>query len=215
MPDTFSTLAGIVLLLLPGALYVAGYERKAGRWRVDSPDRLIHYFGVSIVLAALAAPVTFWAWHHYWHSGILKREHHLPLWPYVLLLAFIFVPLALGYIVGACAMRRVPIVRRIHERTPPRAWDGLFDEPLNGWIRVRTKAGTWVGGALDEDAVASTYPSDGDILFTVASVDPDTGEFVRADDGEIELQSGSQVLIRWSEIEYLQVNAVKEGQNKK
>jgi hypothetical protein len=203
-------LQGLALALfavLPGALYVWSYERQAGQWRVHSPDRFLLFLGVSAVLQALAAPLTFWTWRHYWHSGELEADTHLPGAAYGILLLYIVVPALLGFVVGIAAERRVPFLQSIHERTPPRAWDYLFDAPLNAWIRMRTKRGTWLGGVVSQEAWASTYPSDGDLLLPVALVDPDTGDWVKDENGEVEVLEDARILVRWNEIEYLQVDA--------
>jgi hypothetical protein len=55
MPGTLQGLAVVLIAVLPGALYVWSYERQAGQWRVGSPDRLLNFLGVSVVLHALAA----------------------------------------------------------------------------------------------------------------------------------------------------------------
>jgi hypothetical protein len=206
LTEALQGLALALFAVLPGALYVWSYERQAGTWRVDSPDRVFHFIGASVVLQALAAPATFWAWKHYWNQAALHGETHLPLAAYGILLAYLFVPLVVGSLVGQATKRRFPVIQRIHERTPPRAWDSLFDEPLDSWVRVTTKSGVWLGGPLTEGSWVSTYPSDGDLLLPVAVVDPDTGEWKKDADGRVEVREGSRILVRWNEIEYLQVD---------
>ena len=82
----------------------------------------------------------------------------------------------------------------------------MFDQPFDGWLRIKTKSGAWIGGAVTKDSWVSTHPSEGDLLLTVVSVDPTTGEWTETADGKVKVLEGSQVLVRWNEIEYLQVD---------
>ena len=206
MPGTLQGLAAALIAILPGALYTWSYERQAGQWRVGSPDRLLNFLGVSVVLHALAAPVTFWTWRHYWHTGDLQDAPHLPADAYGILLLYLVVPAILGFLVGVGTRHRVWFIQRIHERTPPRAWDYLFDQRFDGWLRIKTKNGAWIGGAVTKDSSVSTHPSEGDLLLTVVRVDPTTGEWVKTSDSKVDVLEGSRVLVRWNEIEYLQVD---------
>jgi hypothetical protein len=206
MPGTLQGLAAVLIAVLPGALYSWSYERQAGQWRVGSPDRLLNFLGVSAVLHALAAPVTFWAWRHYWHTGDLQGGEHLPADAYGILLLYIVVPAILGWLVGLGTKHRVPFIQAIHERTPPRAWDYMFDRPFDGWLRLKTKSGAWIGGAVSKDSWVSTHPSEGDLLLTVVRVDPITGNWKEGPDGQVDIVEGSKILVRWNEIEYLQVD---------
>jgi hypothetical protein len=60
MPETFQSLAVLVLALLPGSLYVWAFERQAGAWGIRLADRLFRFVGFSAVLHALIAPITYW-----------------------------------------------------------------------------------------------------------------------------------------------------------
>jgi hypothetical protein len=206
MPGTLQGLALALIAILPGALYVWSYERQAGQWRVGSPDRLLNFLGVSVVLHTIAAPATFWVWRHYWHTGDLQAASHVPWDAYGVLGLYLVVPAILGFLVGLGTRHRIRIIQRVHERTPPRAWDFLFDQPFDGWLRIKTKSGAWIGGAVTKDSWVSTHPSEGDLLLTVVSVDPTTGEWTETADGKVKVLEGSQVLVRWNEIEYLQVD---------
>jgi len=91
----------------------------------------------------------------------------------------------------------------------PRAWDYLFQGKRDGWIRLRLKSGTWVGGAYATSesglrSYSAGYPEDQDLfLATTAAVDPGTGEFLFDDEENVRLQDGG-LLVRWDEVEYLQ-----------
>jgi hypothetical protein len=84
----------------------------------------------------------------------------------------------------------------------PRAWDNLFSERPNAYLRIRLVDGTWVGGRFAGDSYAGGFPHDGDLYLEEAwEVDQETGAFV----GEtglgipLYLPAGQ---IRWMEIEH-------------
>jgi hypothetical protein len=72
------------------------------------------------------------------------------------------------------------------------------------------KAGSWLGGAYatrpdGTRSYAAGYPEDQDLFLIEAfDVDPDTGEFRFGDDGQ-PLSRGSAILVRWNEVEYLEL----------
>jgi hypothetical protein len=70
------------------------------------------------------------------------------------------------------------------------------------------KSGAWIGGAYaridaNRTSYAAGYPEDQD-LYLVQRADVDSsGQFVYGDDGRPVLR-GSGILVRWSEVEYLE-----------
>lgn len=99
MPETFQSLAVLVLALLPGALYVWAFERQAGAWGIRLSDRLFRFVGFSALMHALLAPVTFRLWDEFLRSGRLSSGM-APLLLWLLPLAYVGVPILLGTIVG-------------------------------------------------------------------------------------------------------------------
>jgi hypothetical protein len=91
----------------------------------------------------------------------------------------------------------------------PRAWDHLFGSRPDGWIRLRLRSGSWLAGAYAKRpdgsrSYAAGYPEEQDLyLIEAMDVDPDTGEFRFGDHG-YPVSRGSGILVRWSEVEYLE-----------
>ncbi|MBA4608035.1 MULTISPECIES: DUF6338 family protein [Aeromicrobium] len=205
MPSTMHALGVVLLALLPGALYSWAFERIVGRWGSGASDRLFRFVGGSAVLHALFAPATWWLW-----------STHLPLaradppswWAWPTALLYVAVPLVAGTAVGWGTRSRQRWALAITGPDPaPRAWDHLFQGPRNGWIRLRLKSGTWLGGAYASSgelkSYASGYPEPEDLfLAAVAEVDPATGEFELSGSGRPILGRG--LLVRFQEVEYLE-----------
>jgi hypothetical protein len=208
MPDTLEAVAAIVLALLPGALYVWAFERPVGAWGIRLTDRILRFVGVSAVLHALAAPLTYALWVGYVRSGRLAAGR-APVLLWLAVLAYVALPIALGTVVGRATQRGRRWATVLTGPNPaPRAWDYLFESRSAGWVRLRLKSGTWIGGAygVRADGVRSYvagYPDEQDLfLAEAAHVDEETGEFVLDAEGAPALR-GSGILVRWSEVEYL------------
>lgn len=210
MPDTFQALAVIGVALLPGALYTWGFERIVGNWGVSLSDRLLRFVGVSAILQVLWAPVSVWLWRGLVLSGEAARGD-LPLWTWAVAVAYVGLPLVAGSIVGLGTQQRRGWAKMFTGPSPaPRAWDHFFSSRPDGWIRLRLKDGTWLGGAFtqpDGDEVgsyAAGYPDPQDLyLGRVAEVDPGSGTFVFDADGAVRMR-GSGILIGWEQVAYLE-----------
>jgi len=210
MPDTLEAVAAIVLALLPGALYVWAYERPVGAWGIGLSDRVLRFVGVSAILHALLAPLTYRLWSTYVRSG-RAGAGTLPLGLWIVPIVYVAIPIALGTLVGIGTSRGWPWARVITGSNPaPRAWDYLFGLRPEAWIRLKLKSGGWLAGAyaVQEDdlrSYASGYPEKQDLfLVDMAEVDPETGEFALDEDGDLVVRS-SGILIRWEEVEYLEL----------
>lgn len=85
----------------------------------------------------------------------------------------------------------------------PRAWDRLFSKKnLGGYVRLKLTDGEWKAG-LWYGSYASGYGEDGD-LYIAQQVEVDEhGELV-ADDDRDPVLVGWGLLIRWSEVHYLE-----------
>lgn len=208
MPDTFTALAVLTIGLLPGALYVWSFERQVGAWGVRFGDRLFRFVGASAIFHAAAAPVTYRLWAEFVRSGSVDGGR-APLGLWVAAVAYVAVPIALGTVVGSGTRRGSWWAEWFTGPDPaPRAWDHLFGREPDGWIRLRLRSGTWLGGvfATMEDgsrSYAAGYPEEQDLFLVEAvEVDPDTGEFELDEDGN-PVSRGSSILVRWDEIEYL------------
>lgn len=208
MPDTIQALAVFVIALLPGALYVWSFEQLVGAWGVRFTDRILRFLGVTAIFHALAAPVTYRLWVDFVVSGRL-RSGEVPLLLWLAPLAWVTVPVAAGTLVGWGTRKGLAWARAITGPNPaPRAWDHLFGSAPDGWIRLRLKSGTWLGGAYAKmpdgsRSYAAGYPEDQDLYLVEAiEVDPESGDFLLDQEGEPSLR-GSGILVRWDEVEYL------------
>jgi len=209
MPDTFQAVAVLALGLLPGALYVWSFERLVGAWGIGLSDRVLRFVGVSAILHALFAPLTYRLWLDFVRTGRIASGDASPyLW--LAPIAYVAIPVALGSLVGTGTQRGQRWASYVTGPDPaPRAWDYLFGTHPDGWIRLKLKSGGWLAGAyaVKEDgskSYAASYPEPQDLfLVEVVEVDPDTGEFMFDEEGEPWLR-GSGILIRWDEVEYLE-----------
>lgn len=210
MFDTFQSLAVFALALLPGALYIWGFERVVGNWGISLSDRLARFVGVSAILQVLWAPATVFLWRELVLSGDAGRGA-IPMWVWPIAIVYVALPVLLGTAVGRGTRRRARWSRVFTGPSPaPRAWDHLFASRPDGWIRLRLKEGTWLGGAFSPPeggelgSYAAGYPDPQDLyLGRLAEVDPQSGAFLFDDAGQIRMASGG-ILIRWDEVLYLE-----------
>jgi hypothetical protein len=211
LPDTFQALGVLLLALLPGALYVWSFERLVGAWGISLSDRVLRFVGVSAILHVLVAPATFLFWRDLIRTGRLAAGEG-PLWLWPVLVGYVAFPIGLGSLVGIGTRRGWEWVEVLTGPDPaPRAWDYVFAQRPQGWIRLRLKSGSWLGGAYAvkgngrRRSYASGYPEAQDLFLVEAvELDPETGKFVvHANDRLVLRRSG--ILARWDEVEYLEV----------
>jgi hypothetical protein len=209
VPDTFQAVTVTVVSLLPGALYVWSFEREAGAWGVRFSDRVLRFVGVSALFHAALAPATYRLWVDFVRSGRIESGT-APFGLWVLVLAYVAVPLASGTYVGRATTRQRGWARLLTGPNPaPRAWDFLFASAPDGWVRMRLKSGVWLAGAfavgLDGGrSYAAGYPEEQDLyLVQTYDVDPESGEFHSNEEGGV-IELGRGILVRWNEIEYLE-----------
>lgn len=205
MPTTMQALGVLVLAILPGALYSWAFERIVGKWGSGASDRLFRFVGGSAVLQALFAPATWWMWT----TQIPPSTREAPSWwAWCFVLLYVAVPLAVGTAVGWGTRGRKRWALAITGPDPaPRAWDYLFQGQRDGWVRLRLKSGTWLGGAYatsgDVKSYTSGYPEDEDIFIAAgAELHPLTGAFELDEDGKPILGGG--LLVRFEDVEYLE-----------
>jgi hypothetical protein len=214
VPDTFQSLAVLLLALLPGALYIWGFEREAGQWGISASDRVLRFIGASAVFHAVAFPVTFQLWRVQIRSGRLAagRANWVVLW--VACLCYVAVPVAVGSVVGVGARQSRRWTRFVVGRHPaPKAWDHLFAREEPGWMRMKMRSGPWIGGLFADvgpiGPYAAGYPDAQDIyLASTAEIDRITGEFVLDDGAPVTTNSG--LLVGWDQIEYLEFTPLFE-----
>ncbi len=219
MPDTLEALIALTIGLLPGALYTWAFEREAGAWGTRFTDRALRFVGISAIVHALFAPATYLVWVAWVRTGrVAAAQAPLALW--LVLVAYVALPLASGTIVGRGTRKRRAWARIFTgPNAAPRAWDHLFAHAPDGWIRLRMKSGVWLSGAFATQtgggarSYATGYPDEQDLyLVQAVDVDPQTGEFLTDAEGHPVLTDaeghpvlrGSGILVRWEEVEYLE-----------
>ena len=207
MPNTFQAVVVLVVGLLPGALYVWAFERQAGRWGVGLSDRLLRFVGGSALFHAAVAPVTYWVWANRWDA--VRSAEPVSWWMWPLVLAYVAVPAIAGTIVGIGVRREKSWTTVFTGPDPaPRAWDHLFGQKADGWVRLRMKSGAWIGGAFADAngrrSYAAGYPEPQDVFLAAAvQLDAETGAFVVDEGGQVQLLEGG-ILVRWEEVEHLE-----------
>jgi hypothetical protein len=209
MPESLQGIVVVAIAMLPGALYTWGFERIVGSWGAGLSDRLLRFVGVSAGFHLLWAPADIWIWRTFIRSGRLGAGD-VPVVLWLVAAIYVAVPFAAGTIVGRATKRRIPWATWFTGPSPaPRAWDYLFSPGPDGWIRLRLRSGTWIGGAYSQHpsgglgSYVAGYPDIQDLfLADAAEVDRDSGEFFLDDDGEPRM-TGSAILIQWDQVEYL------------
>ncbi len=209
--STFEAVAVTLVAIIPGALYLWGYERMAGSWDQTSPDRIYRFVAGSAVFQLLFAPLSYWLWKTYFYSDRLSHAKSVPLSFWLLLSLYGVIPAAVGLAVGKFVSKKTVLGRVIRSSSaPPRAWDKVFSGQPQGLVRIKLKSGTWVAGVFAEtasgDAYASGYPADQDIwLPQTVVVDPINGEYI-LDVNRLPKFLTTGILIDWSEVEYLTID---------
>jgi hypothetical protein len=219
-PATLVALCVVVLVVLPGSMYTWAYERQASSYGVTFADRTLRFIAVSVIFHLV------FGWIEYGVYRLLTTDA-TPLttgqfaMAWAGLVVLVAAPAFGGSVLGGLYASRTErngwwLLRRLLTperetrllsaalgRAPaPRAWDNLFSERPNAYLRIRLVDGTWVGGRFAGDSYAGGFPHDGDLYLEEAwEVDQETGAFV----GEtglgipLYLPAGQ---IRWMEIEH-------------
>lgn len=170
---------------------------------------------VSAIFHALIAPITC----HFVVPQMKAARAAEPLsrWSWPLVLAYVVVPVVAGSLAGAVIRSGYPWATKLFgANRPPLAWDHLFSRGLDGWVRARLRSGTWIGGAYafanGRRSYASGYPdAQKHYLAATVQVDPETGDWLYDDDGQLVLSDGG-LLLKWDDVEYLEfVDSSEKG----
>lgn len=183
-PDTSVGVLVLVLAVLPGLIYTLAFEREAGDYEASFADRTLRFIAVSALFHVLAGWPEYWLYRATFADGgkILAGEFAL-LWT-ALLLAIVL-PAAAGSYLGALydtrhrrgGWQRTLLRFALGPEVAPRAWDDLFSEQPDTYLRVRTIDGTWVAGLFASRSYAAGFPNNPDLLLEQAyDVDPETGQ---------------------------------------
>jgi hypothetical protein len=228
VPDTLQALGVFLLAVLPGAVYIWSFERVVGRWGIGLSDRLLRFTATSAVfLACFSAPL-YYLRRDYLHQRFVDVTGHvhyenrisagqsLPWWLFLLPILYIAIPAVLGNAAGRAVRSHAGIWRAVGRiaagRDPaPRAWDFLFTSSPSAAVRLKLKDGGWVGGYFGADSYAAGYPEEPQDLYLEESfaMNQNDGSFVSDEEG-IPEALGTSLLIRWEEVQFLELFAEEE-----
>jgi hypothetical protein len=226
VPGTLQGLLVVILAVLPGAMYVWGFEREAGTWRIGLSDAVLRFVVASAVFQVLFAAPLYVLYQRYVHHDVTLAgqpvlrggqpahenplaEGEVPAWLFIVPLVYVAVPAALGTAVGRAVQskRRWPrrFARVLAGKDPaPRGWDHLFASRPSGTVRVRLKDGKWIGGAFGEGSYAAGFPDKPqDLLLEQSYQLKDDGSFERDENGEF-VPLGSRLLLGWEEMSFIE-----------
>jgi hypothetical protein len=182
IPTTTSALVILVAAVLPGSMYTWAYERQAGDFGVALADRVLRFVAVSLAFDAVLA----WPAYAIARTWFVGRGVHAG--QFALLWTCVVCALALatgaGAVVGGLyatrttragwyRVRRWLTVERetrllnlaVGRNAAPRAWDVVFSARSPVFLRVRTVAGTWLGGRFGYASYAGGFPNETDLLL--------------------------------------------------
>jgi hypothetical protein len=227
-PDSLLALGILLVAVLPGAIYTWAFEREAGLYGVTLADRLLRFVAGSTFMHLVLG----WPEYLVFRLAIEDRERILAgqfavLWLGLLVLAGL--PALAGTILGELyatrtsrtgwrwlrrwltANRERRLLRILLGRDPaPRAWDDLFSEQLQCYLRVRTVGDTWLAGKFASGSYAGGYPNEPDLLLEEAyEVDQVSGILGRPLGYPLYIASGQ---IAWIEVVWPS-DDVRNGQN--
>lgn len=194
-PSSAPGLLSLLVVVLPGSVYTWAYERQTSAYGVTLSDRFLRFVAVSVLFQLVLA------WPEYGIYRVAIARHRLLhggefalLWLGAILL--VGLPVIVGTVLGGLYATRTArtgwhwirsrlsavaeerILRVALGRTPaPRAWDNLFSERPNVYLRVRLTNEKWIAGRFAEASYAGGFPNDADLLLEEAwSIDPESGD---------------------------------------
>ncbi len=219
MPTTLQAVLAIVLIVLPGAIYLWGFEREAGKWAIGISDTVLRFVAASAIFQAIAFGPLYLLYERYAHHEVSRlgrvtfenplADGHVPWWLALVPLAYVGLPAAIGTVVGRSVRSDKPFAQRfarvmVGSDPAPRAWDDLFAGRPSGTVRARLKGDrSWVGGFFGDDSYAAGYPeTPQDLLLEESYKMTEDGSFAE-NDGEF-VALGSRLLVRFEEIDVLE-----------
>lgn len=217
MIQTFQAFLVVLVAVLPGAVYTIARESRGATWawrQTDAGTLAFRFLCASAVYHAILAPLTYHAYQKLILTHALGNGQTLSWWWWAVLLAYVVVPFLLGVLTEKgrgwrdsdhCAQKAVSRLVSVYAGSSPepRAWDWFFDKKPTGIMRLRLTNGEWKAGLFDQHSFASGYGEEGDIYLANEYVVDEDG--VLADDGSGGYESaGVDLLIRWSEVRYLE-----------
>ncbi|ORW07207.1 DUF6338 family protein [Mycobacterium kyorinense] len=220
MVTTFQALLVAIIAVLPGAVYTLARESHGASWawrKTDAATLIFRFLATSAAFQALLAPATYYAYRHVVLTGATAPDE-LPWTWWAAIAAYITIP----YLVGVwmedsrdwkpSSRRVIGWPKNAVKRTlafisgtdpEPRAWDRLFSTDRTGYITLKLKGGEWKAGIWYRPAYASAYGEDQELYIAEQIVVSAEGAVAYDDNGD-PAYLGVGLLIRWSEIEYVE-----------
>jgi hypothetical protein len=234
MIGTLQALLVAVIVVLPGALYTIARENHGASWAwrgTDGATLVFRFLAFSAVFHAVFVWLTYWAYQELVVTDDLYDGKPISWWWYLAVLAYMAIPYLWGVLVEK--QRRTKFIEQALRRkyismvlrwkyiapcwgkisrlllwwrsdSPPelRAWDFLFSKRQVGVVRLRLTNDEWKAG-LWANSFASSYGEEGD-LYLAEQYFVDKEGVIRQDANGDYVSGGAGLLIRWSEVRYLE-----------
>lgn len=178
-PASVLALGIVILVIVPGSMYTWAFERQSSGYGVTLADRTLRFLAVSLLFHLIVA------WPEYWLFRFVQRPdpasgQFAAAWAGVL--ALVALPALVGTTLGglyatrstrsgwAFVRRWLPperetaLLKLALGRDPaPRAWDDIFSERPNVYLRVRLTDDSWIAGRFADRSYAGGFPHDTDL----------------------------------------------------
>ena len=188
--------------------------------QTDTSTQIFRFLGASAVFHTIFAPLSYRAYQQLVVTHAATQGKTLSWWWWVALVGYIALPYAWGALTESSRnwqtsprrlikwpkkMLKWWLALFVGKSPEPRAWDWLFSTPdLGGYIRLKlADGGGWKAG-LWLDSYASGFGVDPDLYIAEEIAITDGGEVIVVDEETRQPELlGRGLLIRWSEIQYL------------
>lgn len=228
MPTSVAALWLFALTVLPGLLFVVSFESAFGRSGVDVRDRTLRIVAMSLAFSLPAAsliPLLYMRVLHVRAGAPLASPHYRnlllegssPWWLWALAVAYLFVPLAMGFWAGW--MCRRPGRRRQYFSHlvigGPRiatAWARVFDDRTRRRV-IRAKiadGGVIAGvyGSMSNSSVLNEMSAD---LFLQDTYELTLDNEIQIDSDGLPKHRGIGVLLRREDVRWLEIFDAPKG----
>lgn len=182
IPHSLVAVAVIAVAVLPGSMYTWAFERQVSAYGANLADRALRFVALSVIFHLTLGWVEYVLFRSAFAGERFGAGQFAIVW--TALVVLVMVPSLLGTVIGGLYASRSDrdgwsaIRRRLsaqHEdrilqfilgRTPaPRAWDNMFSERLNLYLRVETTDGTAIAGLFADKSYAGGFPHDADLYL--------------------------------------------------
>lgn len=182
VPTSVVALAIVVIAVLPGSMYTWAFERQVSAYGANLADRVLRFVALSVLFHLALGWIEYWLFRSAFAGEQFGGGQFAIAWVAVAIL--VVVPAALGTVIGGLYASRSDregwawirqhltvrtenrVLQFILGRTPaPRAWDNMFSERQNLYLRVETTDGNAVAGLFADKSYAGGFPHDTDLYL--------------------------------------------------